>query len=77
MNPNPIPTAQEWGALTTQCAHQNHQLRNLKMLVDAQAEDTQEISRELAKLRIQSKTALAVLAGVVTVLVWMVEFLSR
>lgn len=78
------PTPREWGTLTAKCDHQAHQLRNTRMIVDALAEDTQDLSKELVKLeqrlataRTQSKTALTVLVAVVGALVWIVELLMR
>ena len=66
------PTEREWGQTIAELKQLEHSLRNLKMVVESLFIDSAELRAEVAKLRVQIKTVLSVVAGACGVVGWLV-----
>ena len=71
------PNEREWGTLTAEVKEMHHKLRNQKMVIDSLVADTQVLSAEVARLRIQIRTSVMVLSVVITSMLWVVEVVMR
>jgi hypothetical protein len=59
------PTGREWGNLTREVEEIRHDLRNLKMITDAYAENVRDIEVKLGSLNAKIYTTVSVAAAFV------------
>tara|TARA_R110002020_G_scaffold68553_10_gene179367 strand:- start:653 stop:874 length:222 start_codon:yes stop_codon:yes gene_type:complete len=71
------PSEREWGTLTAEVKEMHHKMRNQKMVIDSLVSDTQLLSGEVAKLRVQIRTSVMVLSVVITAMIWVVEVILK
>jgi len=61
------PTGREWGSLTREVEEIRHDLRNMKMVVDAQSEMIRDVENRHRRLDTKIYTTVTVVVSVATV----------
>ena len=69
-----MTSEREWGEIRAEVTELIHKQRNQRMILDVLIEDGQEMRTELARLRVQLKTAASALAIAIAIIAWLLEF---
>lgn len=71
------PTGREWGAITTEVEKLSHDLRNMKMVVNAMSDEIDSLENSLSTLQAKIYTTMAVCTAFASVAAFVTQAVQK